>query len=211
MATRKPANAGRSLPPESVTPAMFQALLEATGDGCSRRSAWARCALGLAFYGGLRSAEVLALAPADMDRDRALIHVRNGKGAKPRAIPLDAELVPHLDAWARVRGEHGPQAPLLCASSGKPVNTSHLRRLVHRLAERAGVASARGLHPHALRHGAARRWAHAGVSLHVVSAMLGHSSLGVTAAYLSRVTPEESARALERAGIGVAGGKRDAA
>jgi integrase len=188
----RPANAGRQLPPESVSPATFHRLLAASA-GDSPRTRRDRLTLALAYYGGLRAGEVVALTPVDVDRERGLLHVRRGKGNKPRSVWLDPALLPHVDAYLGCRGGAGDAAPLLLTATGRALLTSHLRGMVRRVARRAGIASARGLHPHALRHGAARRWADAGIPMHVVQAALGHTSLTTTSRYLGRVGPDELA------------------
>jgi integrase/recombinase XerD len=189
IAAQRPANAGRQLPPESVSPVMVAKLM-AAASGSSTRARRDRLALALAYYGGLRSAELVAIRPEDVDRFRGLLHVVRGKGNRPRSLWLDPELLPFVDEYLGCR-DAGDTAPLLVTSTGMPMLTSHLRRLLKRLARVAGIASARGLHVHALRHGAARRWMDGGLPLHVVQAALGHADAQTTLGYVARVAPEE--------------------
>ena len=56
------------------------------------------------FGGGLRVSEAVALKPQDIDSAAGLIHVRRGKGAKPRAVMLSPWLLGDLrDYWRQVR------------------------------------------------------------------------------------------------------------
>src|SRR5260370_320190 len=68
--------------------------------------------------------------------------------------------------------------------------------LVLRLRARTGIA----FDPHWLRHSAATRWLRDGVSIEVVSKLLGHSSVTTTSAIYGHLTAEDARAALERAG-----------
>ena len=68
--------------------------------------------------------------------------------------------------------------------------------LVLRLRARTGIA----FDPHWLRHSAATRWLRDGVSIEVVSKLLGHSSATTTSAIYGHLTAEDARAALERAG-----------
>jgi site-specific recombinase XerD len=68
--------------------------------------------------------------------------------------------------------------------------------LVLRLRARTGL----DFDPHWLRHGAATRWLRDGVSIEVVSKLLGHSSVTTTSATYGHLTVEDARAALEKAG-----------
>ncbi len=68
--------------------------------------------------------------------------------------------------------------------------------LVLRLRARTGIA----FDPHWLRHSAATRWLRDGVSIEVVSKLLGHSSVTTTSAIYGHLTAGDARAALERAG-----------
>jgi site-specific recombinase XerD len=68
--------------------------------------------------------------------------------------------------------------------------------LVLRLRARTGIA----FDPHWCRHSAATRWLRDGVSIEVVSALLGHSSVTTTSAIYGHLTAEDARAALEKAG-----------
>lgn len=133
---------------------------------------------------GLRIAEVCALTPEDvqMGERSGWVVVRGGKGSKNRRVPLNAEARRALKAWLEER-EGGVGTVFDLTPSGA------YRRLAE-MGRRAGVA----VHPHTLRHTLAKNLVDAGVGLHEVAALLGHSSLNTTRVY---VTPGE--RDLERA------------
>jgi len=54
--------------------------------------------------------------------------------------------------------------------------------------------------PHWMRHSAVTRWLRDGVSIEVVSKLLGHSSVTTTSATYCHLTVEDARRALEKAG-----------
>ena len=139
--------------------------------------------VALAYAGGFRRAELVALDVTDYDRDAGRLRVV-GKGNKERAVFLTNGAQDALHAWLRVRG-HEP-GPLLL-----PVDRhGHVlaRRLTEQtiydrlryLAERAGVAA---FSPHDCRRSLAGDLLDAGVDLATVQALLGHASPATTARY----------------------------
>ncbi|BAJ64454.1 tyrosine-type recombinase/integrase [Anaerolinea thermophila] len=133
---------------------------------------------------GLRIAEACALTVEDVQigERSGWVVVRGGKGNKSRKVPLNVEVRRALNAWREERGD-GEGSVFDLTPSGA------YRRLVE-MGRRAGVE----VHPHTLRHTLAKNLVDAGVGLHEVAALLGHSSLNTTRVY---VTPGE--RDLERA------------
>jgi site-specific recombinase XerD len=139
--------------------------------------------VALAYAGGFRRAELVALDLADYDRDSGRLRVI-GKGNKERAVFLANGAQDALHVWLRMRG---PAAgPLLL-----PIDRhGHVlpRRLTEQtvydrlryLAERAGVAA---FSPHDCRRSLAGDLLDAGVDLATVQAMLGHASPATTARY----------------------------
>lgn len=133
---------------------------------------------------GLRIAEACALMPEDVQigERSGWVMVRGGKGNKSRKVPLNAEARKALRVWLDERGE--------AAGGLFDLTPSGAYRRLAELGRRAGVE----VHPHALRHTLAKNLVDAGVGLHEVAAVLGHSNLNTTRVY---VTPGE--RDLERA------------
>lgn len=140
--------------------------------------------LVLLLHTGLRVSEAAALEVGDVqigERSGWLL-VRGGKGSKNRKVPLNAEARQALTAWLGQRGEQGGALFGLSAR--------RMQGVLAALGRRAGVA----VHPHTLRHTLAKNLVDAGVGLHEVAALLGHSSLNTTRVY---ITPGE--RDLEQA------------
>jgi Phage integrase family len=137
--------------------------------------------VALAYAGGFRRAELVALDVTDYDREAGRLRVV-GKGNKERAVFISNGARDALHAWLRVRGP--APGPLLL-----PVDR-HGRVLARRLteqtvydrlrylAERAGVAA---FSPHDCRRSLAGDLLDAGVDLATVQALLGHASPATTA------------------------------
>lgn len=166
----------------------------------------------------LRQGELLALRWPDVDLEGFELHVRgtlrrasNGGGlvvdspktsASARTVPLgylgcDAALTARRRLQAAERLAAGPAwqdtGHVFMTPIGTPVDPRNALRWWHDLTTAAGVGRRR---MHASRHTAATALLEAGVPLEVVSAVLGHASLAITADVYARVTGDAKRRAL---------------
>jgi site-specific recombinase XerD len=106
-------------------------------------------ALAMVMYGaGLRIAEAIALTVDDINGARGVIHVKHGKGDKPREAKLSESLYQWLrQYWSRTR----PPLPYLFANQkGKLPRTSTVQRAIALAAKRAFIK--KRVTPHVLRH-----------------------------------------------------------
>lgn len=174
----------------------IRALLRACNRGPT--GARNRALLVLLWRAGLRTAEALALHPADLKARAGNVHVRRGKGGKPRTVGMDPEAFGVVGEWLAARAALGigPDAPLLCTLDGAPLDSGYCRAMLARVAKRAGVE--RRVHLHGLRHAHAVQSLREGALLPEVQAQLGHDSLATTGLYLAHVTPEDLAAAARR-------------
>jgi integrase/recombinase XerD len=192
-----PANKGKRLPGEVLMAQEVRALVRA----CGRSASGVRNAalVAVMFGAALRVSEALALRLSDLDLELGTVRVRRGKGDKSRTVALDPGAQGYLERWLAKRaalGLNGRQ-PVFCTITrgpqrqqfGEALDPSYVRRLLPRLAGRAGLE--RRVHPHALRHSLASALAHEGKSLPAISAQLGHSSTAVTDRYLRKIAPTE--------------------
>jgi hypothetical protein len=67
----------------------------------SARNLFHRALLMTAYSTGLRGAEVCQLKVEDIDSQRMIIHVREGKGKRDRDVPLSPKLLETLRAYWR--------------------------------------------------------------------------------------------------------------
>jgi len=86
-----------------------------------------RAALGVAYGAGLRVSEVVALKVTDIDRERMLLRVEQGKGQKDRFVMLSPQLLELLRDWRQVAQPRGWLFPGL-----DPVNPMSARQAMPR-------------------------------------------------------------------------------
>ena len=134
----------------------------------------------LTIYGaGLRVSEALHLKPEDIDSDRMLIHVRQGKGKKDRMVMLSPTLLEelrHYVRWAR------PYHWLFPGTDPtQPLCNRTLQRTCRLTGERAGIT--KRVTPHVLRHSFATHLLDAGTDLRVIQTLLGHRRVTTTTIY----------------------------
>jgi integrase/recombinase XerD len=144
------------------------------------RSLGLRVALMTAYAAGLRVNEVCRLAPADIDSQRMLLRVREGKGGRERYVMLSQRLLEALrEYWRQAR----PQGPYLFPGHGRRghVAVCTLQRAVARAARDAGVS--KRVTPHVLRHSFATHLLEAGGDIRQIQVLLGHASIQTTARY----------------------------
>lgn len=131
------------------------------------------------YAAGLRIREASRLETRDIDAERRVIHVRNGKGGKERLVMLSPRLLIILRAyWKHER----PPAPWLFA--GRTGN--HIAPEVARLAFKKAAAQAKlgkKVTPHVLRHSFATHLLEAGTELRIIQVLLGHDSIRSTTRY----------------------------
>jgi integrase/recombinase XerD len=138
-----------------------------------------RAALSISYGGGLRAAEVCNLKVGDIDSDRMLIHVEQGKGRKDRKVMLSPSLLALLrDYWreARPEGWLFPGKPKI-----NPISPRQLNRAFMSAKHMAGIARPGTLHT--LRHSFATHLLEANTDVRVIQVLLGHAKLTTTAQY----------------------------
>ncbi len=128
---------------------------------------------------GLRISEALGLKPGDIDSDRMLIHVRQGKGKRDRMVMLSPTLLEDLRHYVRWARPHHWLFPGIDPT--RPLHTRTQQRRCQLTAERAGIT--KRVTPHTLRHSFATHLLDAGTDLRVIQTLLGHRRLTTTAVY----------------------------
>jgi len=182
------ASTSRRRPPEVLAEAEAIALLKA----CSTRAPSGvrnRALIAVLWRCGLRISEALALKLRDVDLDAGTVRVRHGKGDRSRTVGLDEQTTALLARWIDRRKKlwPGARAPIFCTLQGGRIDSSYVRRLLPRLARKAGID--RRVHAHGLRHTYAAELAREGTAINVIRDALGHTSLAVTDRYLRDVAP----------------------
>ena len=143
--------------------------------------------LSIIYSCGLRLQEGINLHVADIDSGRMMLHVRHGKGAKDRYVPLPQRTLKLLrDYWQTHRNplllfpaEGRDHIKLSLAT--EPMSKSSVQQAFRaalkesRINKRASV--------HTLRHSWATHLLEAGVNLRLIQEWLGHSSPATTSVY----------------------------
>ena len=144
-----------------------------------------RAALSLAYGAGLRASEVVSLKVSDIDRERGVIRIEQGKGRKDRYAMLSEPLLDLLRAWWLAARERGAMLPGGWLFPGQdpvnPLTTRQLRRAFDGAKEAAGIDKRVSLHT--LRHCFATHLLEQKVDIRVIQVLLGHKKLDTTARY----------------------------
>lgn len=130
---------------------------------------------------GLRVSELMRLKVDDIDSQRMLIHVREGKGRIPRDIGLSSALLERLRIyWRREKPKEWlfPSGQL----SDRPLDDRTIRLICRQAANRAEVK--KKVSPHVFRHSCATHMLEAGADLRTIQVLLGHADIQTTARYL---------------------------
>ena len=140
-----------------------------------------RVALMVAYGAGLRVSEIVNLRVQDIDSQRMVIRVRQGKGMKDRYTLLSPVLLETLrDYWKLYR----PTTYLFPSPRGRgdrPLDTTAVQRACAAAVAAAGLR--KGVSMHTLRHTFATHLLEAGTNLRVIQRLLGHGDLSTTALY----------------------------
>ncbi len=134
--------------------------------------------LGAAYGAGLRVSEVASLKVDDIDSERMLIRIEQGKGRKDRNAMLSPQLLVLLRLWWKEGKRRGVMLPhgwlFPGRTHGDPISTRQINRAIHEAAEAAGIR--KRVSPHTLRHSFATHLLEAGVDIRIIQALLGRAT-----------------------------------
>jgi len=131
------------------------------------------------YAAGLRLSETCHLRVEDIDSQRMVLRVRNGKGGKERLTVLSPRLLEVLRAYWRLAKPKDWLFPGYPPT--RPVTVDTARDVFHRAREKAGLPQ--GYTPHSLRHSFATHLLDAGTDLVLIQQLLGHASIRSTSRY----------------------------
>jgi len=153
-----------------------------------------RAALMTAYGAGLRVSEVVSLQVGDIDSQRKLIRIRQGKGKKDRYAMLSPRLLEVLRCWWRSRSHAGqrqkasPEDWLFPGwRKNRHMNTASLQAVCREAARAAGLT--KRVTVHTLRHSFSTHLLESGADIHVIQVLLGHSRIETTTRY-AQVSPQ---------------------
>lgn len=149
-----------------------------------------KAALAVAYGAGLRVSEVVALKVSDIDSERMVLRVEQGKGSKDRYAMLSPVLLQHLRHWWSFANKHGQMFQGGWLFPGlNPINhmtSRHLSRVCKETARSAGIK--KNVSMHTLRHSFATHLLESRVDIRVIQVLLGHARLGTTALFTQVAT-----------------------
>jgi integrase/recombinase XerD len=143
-----------------------------------------RSILTTCYAAGLRISEAIGLNPTDIDSQRMVIRVDQGKGQKDRYVMLSPKLLETLRNYFRaVR----PKTWLFEGDvSGQPITRGAVERACQKASRISGIR--KPISPHSMRHAFAVHLLESGTDVRTIQLLLGHRSLATTARYLRIAT-----------------------
>ena len=148
-----------------------------------------RTALTTVYAAGLRVSEVVRLAVADIDSERMVIRVEQGKGGRHRYVMLSPRLLEILRVyWRIVRPDHW-------LFPGRDRNRPLDQQVLHTACKYARLAAGltKPVTVHTLRHSFATHLLENGTDVRIIQVLLGHANLQSTVRYTRVATRTISA------------------
>lgn len=147
-----------------------------------------RVCLTTIYSCGLRLLEGVHLQVKNIDGDRKMVHICQGKGGKDRYVPLPITTLEilrrywrshHNREWLFPTPRGARQGP---TNTGGPMHETGVQRAFRAALEESGIQKEATVHT--LRHSYATHLLEAGVDLRTIQLYLGHSSISTTTIYL---------------------------
>jgi len=139
-----------------------------------------RTILTVCYAAGLRISEAIALKPTDIDSQRMMIRVEQGKGQKDRYVMLSEQLLKILREWYRFAKPTTWMFPGVIP--GSHITREGVNDACELGLKRSGLT--KPVTPHSLRHAFAVHLLEYGTDLRTIQLLMGHRSLSTTARYL---------------------------
>jgi site-specific recombinase XerD len=143
-----------------------------------------RAMLMTLYSTGVRRAELCHLKVSDIDSQRMVVHVRQGKGGRDRDVPLSPKLLEtSREYWRWMK----PKTYLFPGTvdhwrADVPISEKMPWHACREAAQRAGIA--KQVTTHTLRHCYATHLLEGGADLRTIQLLLGHAKLEHTTVYL---------------------------
>ena len=134
--------------------------------------------LMLAYSGGLRVSEVVAIKTLNIDSKRMCIFIENAKGKKDRMVTLSPVLLIMLrEYWNSYKPLH--KGYLFTGQNfGEPYSTRSLQLVLNAAKQKAGILKPGSVH--ALRHSFATHLLDKGTDVTMIMKLLGHKDIKTT-------------------------------
>jgi integrase/recombinase XerD len=140
-----------------------------------------RVCLTTIYACGLRLLEGVGLQVKDIDGERQLLHIEQGKGGKDRYVPLPKTCLQMLRHHWRTHRNPVWLFPSSVEAADQPMNESSVQKAFRAALQKSGIHKQATVHT--LRHSYATHLLEAGVNLRIIQCYLGHASPTTTAIY----------------------------
>ncbi len=143
-----------------------------------------RAILEVFYSTGIRRMELIRLERRQVEAERGVILIRQGKGKKDRYVPIGARALLWLDKYlVDVRPEHETTDvnALFLEPTGEPLDPDRLSRIVRAYVEQSGVQKKGRCH--LFRHTMATLMLEGGADIRYIQQILGHVKLETTEIY----------------------------
>ena len=134
--------------------------------------------LWMIYSCGLRRSEVTNVLLADLDRDRGILHIREGKGRVDRIVPVSDKVWDKLDEYM---DGFCPRKYLFEGQDGGRYSVESVYRVFKQALRKAGIKKDVGVH--SLRHSYATHLHESGLDIRYIQELLGHKSTRTTEIY----------------------------
>ena len=144
-----------------------------------------RALMEVLYATGMRRMEIAGLACEDIDAERCLVFIRQGKGRKDRLIPLGERALYWVQRYSNQARDklvwNQEQHALFLTVVGKPMSLEQLSKLAAAYVKAAGISKPGGCH--LWRHTMATLMLEGGADIRFIQVMLGHADLSSTQIY----------------------------
>ena len=134
--------------------------------------------LWLIYSCGLRRSEVTNIRLTDLDRERGILHIKEGKGRVDRIVPVSAKVWEKIDEYME---SYGPAKYLFEGQTGGKYSSESVYRVFKTALHNAGIKKDVGVH--SLRHSYATHLHETGLDIRYIQELLGHKSTRTTEIY----------------------------
>jgi len=134
--------------------------------------------LWMIYSCGLRRSEVTNITLPDLDRDRGILHIREGKGRIDRIVPVSEKVWEKIDEYMPA---YKPREYLFEGQTGGRYSSESVYRVFKDALLKAGIKKDVGVH--SLRHSYATHLHESGLDIRYIQELLGHKSTRTTEIY----------------------------
>jgi integrase/recombinase XerD len=162
---------GRALP-KVFSKEEVMKIFDATRNGKHKLMLW------LIYSTGLRRSEVTNIKLTDLDPERGILNIREGKGGVDRMVPIPAKVWEKINSYIK---SFNPTIYLFEGQTGGKYSVESVYSVFKQSMKRAGINKDVGVH--SLRHSYATHLHESGLDIRYIQELLGHKSTRTTEIY----------------------------